>query len=54
MHNQYLVRVPTFGLKQPFFITRGVPIQQTTTTTLHVNVFVTIELHVYGNGVPIQ
>jgi hypothetical protein len=32
----------------------GVPIQQTMTTILPINVFVTIGLLVYGNGVPIQ
>ncbi len=47
------VRVPTFGLKQLVFITRSAHVQQTTITSLLVNILITTGLPVYGNGVPI-
>ncbi len=54
VQNQYHVKVPTSGLKQVIFITIGVFVQQTTITTLHVNIFVTTGLPIYGNGVPLE
>jgi len=54
VQNQYLIRVPTYGLEQSIFITRGVHVQQIMEPTLHVNIFVTIGLPIYGNDVPIQ
>ncbi len=54
MQNQYPIKVPTFGLEQPVFIVKGVLLQQTTTITLFINIFVTTKLPVYGNGVLIQ
>jgi hypothetical protein len=53
VQNQYHVKVPTSKLKQLVFITKGVFVQQTTITTLHVNIFVTTGLPIYGNGVRI-
>jgi hypothetical protein len=53
VQNKYLVGIQSFGLKQPVLSTRGVPIQQAIVTTIHVNILVTNELPIYGNGVPI-
>jgi hypothetical protein len=53
VQNQYLVRIPTFGLKELVPITRGVLVQQTMATVLLLDVIVITGLHVYGNGVPL-
>ncbi len=49
--NQYPVRILIFGLEQSVPIMKHVHVQQTTATTLLINVPITIGLHVYGNGV---
>jgi hypothetical protein len=54
VQNQYLINVPTSGLKQVVFVVRGVPIQQIIATTLPANIPITTRLLVYGNGVTIQ
>jgi hypothetical protein len=42
VQNQYLVKVPTFKLKQLVFVAKGVHVQQTKTMILHVNIHITI------------
>jgi hypothetical protein len=54
VQNQYLVKIPTSGLKQPILVTRNVFVPQAMTFVLLVNIHVTIELLICGNGVPIQ
>ncbi len=54
VQNQYLVKIPTLGLKQLIPVTRNAFVPQAMIFVLLVNIHVTIELLVYGNGVPIQ
>jgi hypothetical protein len=49
---RYHVKVPTYGLGQQFIIPRGVLVQQTTTTSLHINLLVATRLPMYGNRIP--
>jgi hypothetical protein len=51
VHNQYLLRLPTFKLEELVPIMRGVHVQQTTTIVLPINVHVTTRLPIYGSGV---
>jgi len=41
---QYIVKAPTSRLEQPVLVLRRVFVQQATTTSLHVNIFVAIKL----------
>jgi hypothetical protein len=53
VQNQYLVKIPSFGLEKLVPITRGVHVQQTMVVVIFINVRITIGLLVYGNGVPL-
>jgi len=48
---QYPIRIPIFGLKKPILDPRSVPIQQTMTIALPINILVANGQLVYGNGV---
>jgi len=52
VHNQYLVKIPTYGLEELVIVTRGVLVQQT--MAILIDVPITTGLHVYGNGFPLR